>query len=382
MPTSTVTVREGDAAAAQQIAQQAAAVLAGGGLVIFPTETVYGVAASAADSQALAALRHLKDRPDAQPFTVHLPDPAAAQHYVDLSDRKLKRFLEKVLPGPVSLVVEVTDQVIADRIEHLGWPPEARERLYHDNTIGLRCPDHSLALAILGAVDTPVLVSSANRHGRRPPQDAEAAAAEIGAQVDLIVDGGRCRYAKASTVVKVSGHGPRQSISILRAGVYDERVIRKLLRWTALFVCSGNTCRSPIAAALARSILAGRLEVAEGDLEAAGRHVVSAGAFAVAGSRASEEAVEAMKRQGIDLAPHRSQRLTSQLIHEADVVWCMTDWHRQTVIEMVPSAAARTHLLDPNGEIADPIGSGLETYEHCATAIRGHLEQQLTIDQP
>src|SRR5690606_962449 len=135
------TVQEGDLDHAEATAQRASHVLAEGGLVVFPTETVYGVAASAASAKGLAALRSLKGRPDTQPFTVHMPDPAAAERYIDLSSPMLRRFVSKVFPGPVTLIVDVSDEVIDQKLKLLGLPPEARDRIYHNNTVGLRCPD-------------------------------------------------------------------------------------------------------------------------------------------------------------------------------------------------------------------------------------------------
>ena len=97
----------------------------------------------------------------------------------------------------------------------------------------------------------------------------------------IVVDGGRCRYAKPSTIVRVAqGPGGAANLTVQREGVYDQRLIRKLMRWTMLLVCTGNTCRSPMAEALARQLLAKRLKVDENDLEAAGFTVMSVGVSA------------------------------------------------------------------------------------------------------
>jgi protein-tyrosine phosphatase len=376
------TIQLDDQTATSAVVSEASAVLAAGGLVVFPTETVYGVGASVASDKGLARLREVKQRPDSQPFTIHLPDAAAAERYIDLSSPKLARLVRKVLPGPITLVVDVTDETIERCVRRMNLRGDVRGRLYFNNTVGLRCPDHPLGQAILGSIPEPVVASSANRRGARPPHDADEAAKAIGAEVDLLVDGGRCRYAKASTIVRVRGEGSQVSISVERDGVYDERYIRKMLRWTMLLVCTGNTCRSPMAEQIARQMLAAERGLREDELDAAGLRVLSAGVFAGEGQPASAEAVAALAKMGVDLSRHRSKPLSRELIHEADVIYTMTQAHREAVIDMLPSAADKTMALDPTGDIEDPIGSGQTVYQRCAEMIRRRLEARLKEQQP
>lgn len=378
----TINVHGDEEEQVQETVRQAAEVFTSSGLVIFPTETVYGLGASALSDAGYAALRAVKGRPDAQPLTVHIPNAAAADKYADLSHPTLRRFVRKVFPGPVTLVVDVNEETIRAKLEALGGPPDLRERLYHQNTVGLRCPDHPLGQQVLGAVDAPIVASSANKRGDPPPQDVDQAAAAVGEFARLVVDGGPCRYAKPSTIVRIQLAGNQPKLSVQRPGVYDERVIRKLLRWTMLLVCSGNTCRSPMAEGLARQMLAQARNLPLADLEAAGVRVVSAGAFATAGAPATPEAVEALAKFGVDLTRHRSRPLTPQLIQEADVVYCMTAGHQRAVLDLVPAAADKVLPLDPNGDIDDPLGSSPTVYQRCAEVIRRRLEQRLKEQQP
>lgn len=358
-------------------AHDAVDVLRSGGLVVFPTETVYGIAASAASAKGMAALRALKDRPK-QPFTLHLPDPAAAERYLDGSHPMLQRLLRKVFPGPITLVVDVQPEVQHQRLLALGIDPDERDRLYVNDTIGLRCPDEPFAQRMLAAAEQPIVASSANLHGQPPATDARQAIGSLDDKVDLIIDAGRCRYSKASTVVRLRMVNGVPTHSIERVGVYDQRFIEKLLKWTVLFVCSGNTCRSPMAEAWARHEVASHRGISIDDLDTAGIRVISAGASAAPGFPASREAVQVLHAHGIDLSKHRSRMLTVEMVHEADVIYCMTRAHQQAVTNLIPAAAAKTHLLDPNSDIEDPVGAGAALYDQCSDLIHRHVVERLS----
>lgn len=354
----------------QQTIRRAAEILRSGGLVVFPTETVYGIAASAASDKGIEALRAFKGRPVNEPLTVHLPDPHQAHRYLGTPHPIVQRLIRKTFPGPVTLVVDVDPEL-------LGHATHTYQRLYHRNTIGLRCPDLPIAREILGAIDAPIVASSANARGARPPYDATEAVLAVGQAADLVVDGGRCRFAKPSTIVRIRFIEGRPSVQIDRVGVYDERFIRKLISWTLVVVCSGNTCRSPMAQAIAKQVLAEKLAVAVDYLPQLGIQVESAGVFASDGIPASAEACDEMASRGIDLSHHQSKRLNANLIQRADLCCCMTKMHHRAAVEMAPDAADKIVALDDNGDIEDPIGLGSAAYHRCAELIRVHLIERL-----
>jgi protein-tyrosine-phosphatase len=133
-----------------------------------------------------------------------------------------------------------------------------------------------------------------------------------------------------------------------------------------LFVCSGNTCRSPMAEALAREI--SRREYGEAV------HVSSAGVFALPGAPATPEAVEALLAAGIDLQGHRAALLSTALVEEADLVLTMTAVHRRQVLQLMPNAAHKVHVLADyagwGGDLEDPIGRPPAVYRECASRLR------------
>jgi L-threonylcarbamoyladenylate synthase len=191
---------------------RAASVLRGGGLVAFPTETVYGLGANALDATAVARIYAAKGRPAYNPLIVHLADAAdVAEVAADWPDMA-RRAAEAFWPGPLTLVVPrrsaIPDAVTA------GLP-----------TVGIRVPAHPVALALLRACAFPVAAPSANRFTRVSPTTAEHVARGLADRADLIIDGGATPYGIESTVIDVTGSRPR----LLRHGAITAAELSSVL---------------------------------------------------------------------------------------------------------------------------------------------------------
>jgi protein-tyrosine-phosphatase len=154
-------------------------------------------------------------------------------------------------------------------------------------------------------------------------------------------------------------------------------MLERLSRVNLLFVCTGNTCRSPMAEGFSRRFLAEQLGCRPEELAKHGYGIGSAGTMAVLGGRAADHAVAACRQRDIDISGHVSQPLSVELIHQADQIFTMCQHHTETVLTMVPSARERTVRLDPAGDVADPMGGDETVYNRCAERIAEALRARL-----
>jgi protein-tyrosine phosphatase len=352
----------------RDVVHHAVQALTEGKLVALPTETVYGLAASALHEGGVARLMDVKGRSAGHPLTLAIRGGDEAHDYCPNLSRVGQRLARRCWPGPLTLVVDASHRdSLAGRL-----PESVRRVVCPQGTVGLRVPDHGVLLSVLKMLAGPIVLSSANRSGQAAAVTAAEVLAAVGKDVDLVLSDARSKYAQPSTVVQVSGN----RVSLLRTGVLTESAIRRYASLIVLLVCTGNTCRSPMAQVLLQKHIADRLTCGIDELERCGVMVLSAGVSAASGSPASAEALEAMQRYGLDLTRHESRPLSDAMVRFADIVLTMTRGHREAIVTQWPEAAARTHLLSrDNRDISDPIGGPVETYLRCAQQIDIELQR-------
>lgn len=354
----------------QEVVSRGAELLRSGGIVVLPTETVYGAAGLLTHPAARERLNAFRGAERAAPFTIHLARAEHALQYLGEVNEFGKRVMRKLWPGPVGLMFDVS----AERRREVAASLSLEESdLYSSKGITLRCPDHPVTADILDQVNGPVVITMAGRLAGGSTFDPASMASELEGAADLLIDAGPTRFTKPSTLLEVNSTQYR----IVREGVYDQRIIERMLRTVIMFVCSGNTCRSPMAEALAREQIAQMLGVPESALADKGIAVMSAGSFAMPGMRAAVAGMEALQPMGLDLSHHRSQPLTVELIHQADLIFGMSKAHVDSVRALVPSATHKVFTLDPIGDIDDPIGSDVGVYRELAGQLKTLIAFQL-----
>ncbi|HEY3948421.1 L-threonylcarbamoyladenylate synthase [Phenylobacterium sp.] len=192
--------------------EEAAAALRAGGLVILPTETVYGLAADAGDARAVARVYEAKGRPSFNPLIAHVADLATARR-VARFDGRAEALAAAFWPGPLTLVLPAADTAAVCDLARAGL-----------DTVAVRSPGHPVAQALLGSFGGPLVAPSANRSGRPSPTTLADAVAETGAAAAAALDGGACRIGLESTVVALLDR-PR----LLRPGAVTRAEIEALV---------------------------------------------------------------------------------------------------------------------------------------------------------
>ncbi|MXX51976.1 MAG: threonylcarbamoyl-AMP synthase [Chloroflexi bacterium] len=231
MPSSTRVLRVDGQQPDPAVIAQAAAVIRAGGLVAFPTETVYGLGANAWDAAAVARIFRAKSRPASDPLIVHIAElaqlPAVARDLPAVASRLCGHFF----PGALTLVLRKSPRI----------PENLSAGL---DTVALRMPDHAVARALIKAVGAPIAAPSANTFSRPSPTSAAHVLEDLAGKVDLLLDGGATRIGVESTILSLVDEPPR----LLRPGGISLEAIRALLpniQYAPQFAAEKDTVPAP-----------------------------------------------------------------------------------------------------------------------------------------
>ncbi len=337
---------------------QAAGVIKEGGVISLPTETLYGLGADGLNPQAIRRVYEVKKRDSRRPISLLVRDRGQLSSLVEKIPPLGEKLMEVFWPGPLTLVLQASLLVPKIVVNPSGG-------------VGLRISSSPLVSSLLRELEVPLTATSANLSGSPPLRDPRQVYSVFKGKVDLFLDAGPLQEGPPSTVLDLTG----PEVKLLRKGRVEAQKIEEVLGlklkrppFTVLLVCTGNMCRSPMAAGLLQEFTAPD-----------GVRVVSAGTGAMPGLPPSENAARVMEEMGIAISDHRSQPLTWRLLEEADLILVMELEHLEFIREMGFTGENLYLLRDfaagPGGDIPDPIGGDLALYRKVLQMIKEELER-------
>ncbi len=324
---------------------------------VFPTDTVYGIGCFWGDDRGEKRIYELKNRPFDKKLTVYVRG-AGDLNSLGVNSGVVESLFERFLPGPLMIICDSS----------------------YCGSIGVRFPAHKYLAKLLKRLPRLICGTSANYSGASPASSFSEAVAYFGGEIPFILhdevisnkiknsfDKKDKNSSLSSTIVSVSG----AKVSILRRGPLYDEVKEYLMKNGAEFsekknilvVCTGNTCRSPM---LEKYLRAYFDKIGLGDKYS----VSSCGIYAPFSISASNDAVEVLKEEGLDLSSHKSRNITNDMVKNADKIIVMTIDHKVAIEQIDPSASGKIAVLNVN----DPIGMGKETYKRTFNEIKEKVE--------
>ncbi|MDA3813240.1 MAG: Sua5/YciO/YrdC/YwlC family protein [Candidatus Cloacimonetes bacterium] len=306
------------------------------------TGSMFGIGCSAFSKEAITKINSLKNRKDKSGYIVLIPDIEWLKRFNIQIKLGVHRILLQYWPGELSVVLEVTDP----RLKHIS----------QNSKVAFRIPTDELLRKYIIKLNQPILSTSVNMSGKEPVQSLDEILAEFENWFDFSI---LPEYIQSinnlpSTIIEFSN----EKLNLIREESIPFSEIKLSYQSPqVLFVCSGNTCRSPIAEYLAKKI------ITEDDLKL---RVTSAG-FMADGMQISNNSNRVLALNGIDASDHVSTLMNEENLRESWLVLTMTKKHKNKILQLYPASASKVYTLseyaDSNNDIADPIGKDIEFYK-------------------
>ncbi len=353
-----------------QTLSRASDELRAGRCIIMPTESVYGVFVRADDAGAalLTGLTKPANFVHTPLFTLHLADLEWVFPLFELDSAVARRLIQKLSPGPTRIVLRQPEHVLERIREKLGV---SRGVVDLRDMFAFRVPDHPIARRVIRDSGHPTLARGVGVSiwgGYGGSDLAKSTVFDDGDAPDVIINEGPALYGQTSSTVNL---WPDGRFRLGRMAAVDESYIMNKLTTRVLFVCTGNTCRSPMAEGLAREWERQRTP------NGLTIEVRSAGIAAGEGNPASQQTIDVLRERGVELGDHRASVLTPETVDWADLVYTMTPSHAQAVMQIAPNSAHKVFPLDPLHPIADPIGAPIGVYREVADQLGALIDARL-----
>lgn len=337
-----------------------------GRLVALPAETAYHVFASGLRPDAVEKLAALAQAQQTRRPCIFLRSPQEALDYSPTLSRVASRMVYRGWPGP--LVLELR----ADQEESLSssLPEPVRSQLLIDGKyLPQRVAAHEAIVQAMRLMPGPLVAASMIDPQGQAICGGDQAAHAGGDAVAVVINDGPTHYGGFASTVRIDGHACR----LIAPGVIESEMLQRMSQLMVLLVCTGNTCRSPMAEAILRDLLTQRFpQLFAGAMPPA--TIGSAGLSAFPGGPAASEAISVMKKRGLNLHNHQSHSISERTLRQADLILAMTNSHRSAIVERMPELSSKVHLISGgNSDVSDPFGGDESGYEVCADELTQYL---------
>lgn len=356
-------------APAKKIMTRAVRILTSGGILIYPTDTLYGFGVLVNDEKALARVYEIKKREKNKPFSIMVNDRDQAEMIVGRMTERERQLFDLLLPGKITLLVKARKKIKIPGLEKF-------------DKIGFRIPRSKLCQQLVEQAGFPISSSSVNLSNQNNLINIKDIRREFQHKVDLILDGGPVKSIKGSSVLDISA----TQLSLLREGEMPKEVLEKKIgtkinstvsrKFIITFICSGNICRSPMAEGILKHKL--NSDMLEGKVE-----INSAGTLNLPTSVASLKAVEVSAEHGINIEDHLSRPVSRTIVDRANLIICLADNHYDYFTKNYSTYKKKIHLLkgyDISGNftgfsIDDPIGRSEDFYREIYNEIEKEIDR-------
>ena len=361
----------------EQVAREAAHVLEKGGLIVYPTDTLYGLGADAYNRRAVNKLFSVKKRDMRKPVSIMMPDIQLIRETFGINPPAIAAELESLFPGKITAVIENRLQKKIPILELPDRPGRYLEK------VGVRIPDNPFCQMLSSFFSTPITSTSANISGEKNPYDIKDVIGQLGSTVDMIIDAGPIAPSRGSSIIDFTN----RPYLLLREGDLSLETLQKKLNgeitavnkpFVITFVCSGNICRSPLGMGILRTLLA---KTKYRELV----RVESAGTLPIRPQQAHDLTIEVGDLNDINLRGHLSRHINRDIIEKSNLVFCMAQDHLEYLNRKYPAHREKFMLLKQwkcrkkltIPSIADPIGHNLDFYKETYKIIHAEIKRVL-----